>query len=177
MATGRFEITKQDEKGLQRAYRECQDGPTRTRYQAVRLYSQGYGVAEICQITGCNRTSLMEWWRKYREGGLERLQDHRGGPVRSKLSQEQVVEVEEKLRLYRPHDVLGAQTQTASGQHWTIEDLAHSVQIWYAVSWKSRTSYHDLFLACGFSYKRTEKVYKSRREADVAEFQAIAEKN
>jgi len=119
----------------------------------------------------------MEWWRKYREGGLERLQDHRGGPVRSKLSPEQVKEVEEKLRMYRPRDVLGTHTQTSSGQHWTIEDLAHSVQIWYAVSWKSRTSYHDLFLACGFSYKRTEKVYKSRREADVAEFQAIAEKN
>ncbi len=176
MAKGRFEITKQEVQGLERAYREWQDGPTRTRYQAVRLYSQGYGVAEICQITGCNRTSLMEWWRKYREGGLERLQDHRGGPVRSKLSQEQVVEVEEKLRMYHPHDGLAAQTQTASGQHWTIEDLARSVEIWYAVSWKSRTSYHDLFLACGFSYQRTEKVYKSRREAGVAEFQAIADK-
>src|SRR5713226_7049337 len=145
MAKGRFEITEQDEKGLERAYRECRSGPERTRYQAVRLYSQGYGVLEICQITGCNRTSLMEWWRKYREGGLERLQDHRGGPVRSKLSPEQVKEVEEKLRMYRPRDVLGTHTQTSSGQHWTIEDLARSVEIWYRVSWKSRTSYHDLF--------------------------------
>src|SRR5712691_3907231 len=99
MATGRFEITKQDEKGLERAYRECQDGPTRTRYQAIRLYSQGYTVANICHITGCHRTSLMEWWRKYREGGLEGLEDHRGGPVRSKLRAEQVKEVAEKLRM------------------------------------------------------------------------------
>ena len=177
MGKERFQITEQEQKGLEQAYGECRDGTTRTRYQAVRLYSQGYAVQAICQITGCNRTSLMEWCRKYREGGVERLQDHRGGPVRAKLSQAQMKEVGEKLRTYRPRDVLGEHTQTSSGQHWTIEDLAGAVAGWYGVSWKSRVSYHSLLLTCGFSYQRTEKVYKSRREADVADFQARVEKN
>jgi hypothetical protein len=79
--------------------------------------------------------------------------------------------------MYRPCDVLGGQTHSSSGQYWTIEDLARAVEIWYGISWQSRTSYHHLFLACHFSYQRTEKVYKSRREADVVDFQARAEKN
>jgi len=177
MGKQRFQLSEQDHKDLERAYRESRDGATRTRYQAVRLYSQNYGVAEICQITGCNRTSLLEWWRKYRARGVEGLIDHRGGAVRSKLSQEQVQDIGQKLREYRPRDVLGQSTHSSSGQHWTIEDLVMAVEHWYGVRWKSRVSYHSLFITCEFSYQRTEKVYKSRRAADIAEFQATAEKN
>jgi transposase len=176
MTKRRFRISEAADQELQRAYRESSDGATRTRFQAVRLYGEGYGVAEICQITGCNRTSLMEWCSKYQQGGVERLREHRGGPVRSKLSAEQVMEVSHKLRTYCPRDVLGMQTQTSSGEHWTIEDLARAIKLWYGVSWKSRVSYHSLFKACHFSYQRTEKVYKSRRDSAVAEFQALAEK-
>jgi len=177
MARRRFELTQEQEQELQRAYRESRDGAERTRYQAVRLYGQAYGVEEICRITGCNRTSLMEWCRKYRAQGVAGLADHRGGPVRSKLSSSQLQEVADKLRTYRPRDVLGQNTHTASGEHWTIEDLAQALERWYRVSWRSRVSYHSLLLRCEFSYQRTEKVYKSRRERNIAEFQATTEKN
>lgn len=177
MAKRQFELTEEQEKELQRAYREAGDGLERTRYQAVRLYGQQYVLEEICQITGCNRTSLMEWCRKYRQQGVVGLHDHRGGPRRAKLSHSQVHEVADKLRMYRPRDVLGQDTATASGEHWTIADLALALERWYGVSWQSRVSYHSLLLRCDFSYQRTEKVYKSRRERDVAEFQARAEKN
>jgi transposase len=177
MGKRRIELTQEQDKELQGAYRESGDGGERTRYQAVRLYGQQYGVEEICQITGCNRTSLMEWCRKYRQHGPAGLRDHRGGPVRAKLSKSQVQEVADKLRTYRPRDVLGQHTYTASGQHWTINDLAQALEKWYGVSWQSRVSYHSLLLRCDFSYQRTEKVYKSRRERDIAEFQARAEKN
>jgi transposase len=177
MAKRRFELTQDQEKELQRAYRESSAGAERTRYQAVRLYGQQYAVEEICQITGCNRTSLMEWCRKYRQSGVGGLQEHRGGPVRAKLSQSQVQEVADRLRTYRPRDVLGQDTSTASGEHWTIPDLVQALAGWYGVTWQSRVSYHSLLLRCDFSYQRTEKVYKSRRERDIAEFQAATEKN
>jgi transposase len=177
MAKRRFEVTQEQDKELQRAYRDSRDSAERTRYQAVRLYGKQYAVEEICQITGCNRTSLMDWCCKYRAQGVGGLQDHRGGPVRAKLSRSQVQEVADKLRTYRPRDGLGGQTQTASGEHWTITDLAQALERWYGVSWLSRVSYHSLLLRCDFSYQRTEKVYKSRRERDIAEFQAKAEKN
>ncbi len=60
MAKRKFILTKAEQKELLQAYRRCKDAATRTRYQAVRLYGEGYPEAEIEQITGCSRTSLME---------------------------------------------------------------------------------------------------------------------
>jgi transposase len=48
---------------------------------------------------------------------------------------------------------------------------------WYGFNYQSRSSYHRYFDLCGFSYQRTAKVYKSRSEARVAEFEAQLEKN
>jgi transposase len=177
MPRKRFEITKQDMDELRCAYRQTKDAATRTRYQAVMLYMQHYSVDEICQITGCHRNSLMEWCRKYRQQGVDGLRDHRGGPHRAKLSAEQVLELGEKLQQYCPRTLLGGNTYTASGQHWTVEDLAQAIQRWYGVVWDSRSSYHRLLARCGFSYQRTEKVYKSRRDCEVMDFEAFVEKN
>ena len=119
----------------------------------------------------------MDWCRAYREQGIAGLRDHRRGGNRAKLSAQQLETVRERLLLYSPRDLLGPNTQTATGQHWTVEDLAQAVQRWYGITWESRTSYHVLFARCGFTYQRTEKVYKSRRERDVTEFEAQVEKN
>jgi transposase len=173
----RFQLTERQEKELQRAYRITKDGPTRTRLQAVRLYGQGYPVEEILRITGCNRTSLMEWCRKYREQRLEGLKDHRGGRHRAKLTLAQINELRNRLEQYTPHDLFGPAAYTASGQHWTVEDLAQAVQQWYGVTWRGRNTYQALLAQCGFSYQRTEKVYKSRRERDVMDFEERVEKN
>jgi len=176
MPRKRFTVTEQQAKALQRAYRQTKDATTRTRYQAVILYSQHYPVDEIRVITGCPRSSLMEWCRKYRQQGVAGLSEHRGGPHRAKLGSAQIDALREKLETYTPRDVMGADTHTASGQHWTVEDLVSAVQHWYGVAWESRSSYHRLFARCGFSYQRTEKVYKSRRERDVLAFEAAVEK-
>lgn len=177
MPRKRFEIIEHQQKALQQAYRETKDAATRTRYQAVMLYSQSYPVAEICQITGCARSSLMEWCQKYRQQGVAGLQDHRGGPHRAKLSAEQEAALRPKLETYTPRDVLGPDTHTASGQHWTVEDLTRALEGWYGIVWDSRSSYHRLLARCGFTYQRTEKVYKSRRERDVMDFEVLVEKN
>jgi hypothetical protein len=61
MAKRKFELTEQERVKLFQAYELCKDGPNRTRYQAVKLYSGGYLEKEIEQITGCSRSSLLEW--------------------------------------------------------------------------------------------------------------------
>jgi transposase len=148
---------------LQQAYRQTTDAASRTHYQAVVLYSQNYRVEEICQIAGCHRNSLMELCRKYRQCGVAGLIDHRGGLHRAKLSAEQVEALQHKLAMYRPHDLFGLESHSASGQHWTVEDPDRALQRWYGVVFASRSSYHRLFARCGFTYQRTEKVYKSSR--------------
>ncbi|MCI0609060.1 MAG: hypothetical protein L0Z71_08370 [Anaerolineae bacterium] len=52
MAKRKFTLSKEERKELLQAYRVCKEAGARTRYQAVRLYGEGYPEAEIEQITG-----------------------------------------------------------------------------------------------------------------------------
>lgn len=90
MAKRKFKLTDAEQKELLGAYGACKDAATRTRYQAVRLYGEGYREKEIEQITGCNRTSLMEWCRAYRADHAQGLVDKRVGGNRAKLSKLQI---------------------------------------------------------------------------------------
>ena len=177
MAKRKFTLSKEERKELLQTYRVCKDAGTRTRYQAVRLYGEGYAEEEIEQITGCSRTSLMEWCRAYREDHSQGLVDKRAGGNRAKLSKLQMEELQHLLHQYTPKERFGSKASTMDGQYWSVEDLAQVVQERYGVAYQSRTSYIHLLRLCGFSYQKTEKVFKSRREMKVAEFEEQLEKN
>lgn len=177
MAKRKFVLTKAEQKELLQAYRHCKDAATRTRYQAVRLYGEGYPEAEIEQITGCSRTSLMEWCRAYREDHSQGLVDKRVGGTRAKLSKLELEELQRTLHQYTPKERLGTKASSADGQYWSVEDLLQVVRERYGVEYQSRTSYTQLLRQCGFSYQKTEKVFKSRSETKVADFEEQLEKN
>jgi hypothetical protein len=86
----RFQLTQEQVQELSDAYTCCKDGPTRTRYQAVRLYGTGYPCKEVMEITGCSRPTLMEWCRKYLAIGISALAHQRRGGNRSRLSPVQI---------------------------------------------------------------------------------------
>jgi transposase len=177
MAKRKFNFTEAERKDLLEAYRNCKNAATRTRYQAVRLYGEGYPVDEIMQITGCSRTSLMEWCRAYREDHAQGLVDKRAGGNHAKLHKLQIEELQQLLYQYTPKERLGPKASTVVGQFWSVEDLALIVREQYGVEYQSRTSYSQLLHLCGFSYQKTEKVFKSRRESKVADFEEQLEKN
>jgi transposase len=102
MANRKFRLTDAEGKELLQAYRVCHDVGTRTRYQAVRLYGEGYPEQEIEQMTGCSRTSLMEWCRAYRADHSQGLVDKRVGGNRAKLSKLQIEELQQMLHQYTP---------------------------------------------------------------------------
>ena len=177
MARRRFQLTQEQVQELTDAYTYCKDGPTRTRYQAVRLYGTGYPCKEVMEITGCSRPTLMEWCRKYLAIGISALADQRRGGNRSRLSPVQIEQLKARLHLYTPADLFGNTAATAYGQFWTVPDLRRAIQQWYGINYQSPSSYLRYFDLCGFSYQRPAKVYKSRKEAPVAEFEAQLEKN
>jgi len=177
MAKRKFTLTETERKELLQAYRGCKNAATRTRYQAVRLYGEGYPVKEIEQITGCNRTSLMEWCRAYREDHSQGLIDKRIGGNRAKLSQLQIEELQQMLHQYTPKERFGPSASTNNGQFWSVEDLALIVREQSSVEYLSRTSYTQLLHLCGFSYQKSEKVFKSRSQFKVADFEEQLEKN
>jgi transposase len=172
-----FELTDVAASALLAAFHTTRDGAYRTRLQAVRLYGLGYAVPQIVEITGCARSSLMEWCAAYRAGGIAALADQRRGGNSAKLTREQVADLSSKLRLYTPRSLFGPHAATNAGHAWTLDDLRRALQQWYGVSYASTSSYYALFARCGFSYHRPAQVFKSRNEAAVAEFEAQIEKN
>jgi hypothetical protein len=107
MARRRFQLIQEQVQELTDAYTCCKDGPTRTRYQAVRLYGTGYPCKEVMEITGCSRPTLMEWCRKYLVSGISALADQRRGGNRSRLSPVQIEQLKTRLYLYTPADLFG----------------------------------------------------------------------
>lgn len=171
-------VLNQEQLGeLQTAYEQSRDGATRTRCQAVRLYGEGYAVSEITTITQCSRSSLLGWWRGYQAQGVLALQDKRAGGNRAKLNHAELAELQERLHSFTPAEVLGTAAATPRGQHWTMADLQQAIALWYGVHYSSASSYPRLFKQCGFSYQRTEKVFRSRRPAAVMDWQEQLEKN
>jgi hypothetical protein len=82
------------------------------------------------------------------------------------------------LQQYTPRDLFGpTQCATGDGRHWTVPDLRQAVERWTGVVYQDAQSYRNLFAHCGFSYQRTERQYRSRKEADVAAFSEQVEKN
>ena len=178
MAKRRFQLSETEERALLSAFGDCKDGPTRTRYQAIRLYGQGYATDEIEAITGICRSTLMDWVGKYKRDGLEVLKDHRLGGNRALLKEEQLQDLAQRLHTYRPDQLFGSTAASADGQFWTVPDLARAVERWYGVRYARRGSYIRLLKHCGFSYQRPEKVYKSRSEAKVRAFEdELSKKN
>jgi transposase len=177
MAERHYRLTEAQVNELIVAYAQTTNGLTRTRLLAVRLYGTGYAVSEISEITRCSRTSLMEWCERYLEQGPGALADHRAGGNSRKLKPAQVAELKERLDQYSPRAVFGTHTATAEGRFWTVDDLQRAIQHWYGVNYQSRTSCLTLFARCGFSYQRPARVFKSRREVEVATFEETVEKN
>ncbi len=177
MALRTFSLTEAQAAELRQGYERTKDGPTRTHYQAVRLYGAGYSVAQIQEITGCSRTSLMDWCRLFRSHGLAGLRDGRVGGNRAKLTPHQRETVHAHLHHSTPRQVFGPDTATAHGAFWTVPDLQRAVQDWFGVTWQSPRSYLTLLADCGFSYQRTQKVFKSRDERAVLAFEEQLEKN
>jgi transposase len=176
MAKRIFEITEQQEQELVKEYLQSKNGPLRTRYQAVRMYGKGYSVQEIQALTGCSRTSLMEWRQLFLTHGVVSLKDKRLGGNRAKLTLAQLEDLKTKLSQYTPGQLFGPQAATPDGQFWTVEDLHRAIQQWYRVSYRGRNSYTELLARCGFSYQRPAKVYKSRNQEKIAEFEELVEK-
>src|SRR5215212_10382281 len=119
MAKRHYTLTTAEVNDLIGAYAQSKDGARRTRCQAVRLYGTGYPVVQIQAITGCSRTSLMDWCDAYREHGRSGLIDKRGGGNNAKLKQAQIDELRDGVHAYTPRQVLGDATGTESGHFWT----------------------------------------------------------
>lgn len=147
------------------------------RFQAVRLYGTGYRVETIRTICRCSRPSLMEWNRKYHQGGIAALLDQRQGGNRALLRNEEREALQRLLHQYQPNQLFAPDAYAGNGRFWTIATLSQLVEREYGVRYKRVSSYRVLFDQCDFSYQRTSHHYLSRSEQGVMAFEEELEKN
>lgn len=173
MSRQRKKLSEKQLKELKSYYQASRKWQVRTRCQAVWLYGEGRPVIEIVALTGCSRSSLGDWWHRYRQQGVAGLEEHRLGGNSAKLTREQRADLKERLHNSTPREWWGQETD----EYWGVETLIQAVEQWYGVRYKSLTSYRTLLKQCGFSFQRPATVYRSRSEAKVVEFEAALEKN
>ncbi len=172
-----FKLSQAQSNELQGAYQQGDDARTQIRYQAVRLYGSGYPLAEVMQITGCSRTSLLEWCRAYRHYGVAGLVDQRNGGNSAKLSASELERLANQLHQYKPNQLFAAGEYTGNGEFWQVADVAQLLQRQYGVSYKSPNSYRTVLKRCGLSCQRPAQQYQSRSETKVMAFDEALEKN
>lgn len=179
MATRKFQLHEEQVKELKRYERQSKRPDELKRLQAVRLYGTGRTVSDILDVVGCGEGSLRVWATIYTQAGIVGLQSHyaNSAPNARKLSGEQEQDLGDKLHQYRPDQVLPLAACHGTGQFWTVEDVKRVVERWYGVTYRDPSSYRNLLHRCGFSYQRSEQVYKSRpSEVAIADFELELEK-
>ena len=177
MAKRAFKLRDEQRSELLQAYDQTSEVGVQRRVQAVRLYGEGWSVDDIRDITGCSERSLRRWCAWYERGGLERLEDQRAGGNNAKLRPEQRAEVIERVKTYRPDQLLPAPVRVSQGEFWTVSDLQIGLHRWYGVTWRSATSYRNLLHESRLSVQQVETTYRSRpNELTVADFEAQLEK-
>ena len=63
------------------------------RILAVQLLESGRKIDEVAEILGVGRSTVLEWWRKYREGGLAALSTKFASGRPTSLSDRQMMEL------------------------------------------------------------------------------------
>lgn len=177
MANRRFHLTAEEIANFQQAEAQTQDARELKRLQAVRLYGMGESVATIQKLVGCGPVSPRQWAIEYGQGGLAALHTIWASGNANKLTPEQRHALRTKLALYTPEQVIAPDMREERGAFWTVSDVQIVVRQWYGVMYRSPTSYRRLLDACGLSYQKVEKVYRSQPGAvQLADFEADLEK-
>lgn len=177
MAKRQFELTDTEKQAFEQAEQQTRDAYELRRLQAVRLYGSGVATRDIQQLVGCSERRIREWTHRYQQTGVAGLKSQWHGENALKLSREQRADLKQRLQQYRPDQVIAPEVRLSRGQFWTVSDLQIVVKSWYAVEYRTVDSYRTVLHECGLSYQRTERVYRSRPDAQtVADFEAELEK-
>jgi len=172
MAKRQIHLTEQEIGQLREAETHSDDKHARQRFQAIRLYGQGWPLKQIMDIVMAGESTIRQWAMAYRAKGLEGLRWQWQGQNANKLTEAQRQQVKARLHDYRPVDL-----HISQNEYWTVRDVRVAVKEWCGVVYPDESSYQSLLHACGLSYQRAAKVYRSHPSAaEIAQFESELEK-
>ncbi len=68
-------LIEEEQKALQKLYRQTENADTRTRCQMILLSAQGRSVAEIADLTFFEEDTVLYWFDRYEAENLNGLED------------------------------------------------------------------------------------------------------
>lgn len=177
MAKRQFHLSHEEIEAIRQRERETDDPQELKRLQAVRAYGSQIPIQQITDVVGCSQDMVRQWSRRYSEGGLDGMRSQWATQNAAKLTGKQKAEIKQRLHTHQPDELLSAQVRISRGAFWTVSDLQVGVKQWYGVVYRDEGTYRRLLHHCGFSYQRTEAVYRSQADNQQrAEFEQQLEK-
>jgi len=96
----------EDEEILQKLSKISKDGKTkqeRIRAHALVLSNDGYKSQELANIFGVSQRTIFQWFRDFKERGIESLVQKSGRGRKKKLSKEKHLKIVQKHIENHPH--------------------------------------------------------------------------
>lgn len=172
-----FKLNDTEQRAIQAQEAVTSDVKALKRLQAVRLYGSGQAMSVVETVVGSSRRTIQRWVGAYQTAGIAGLRPQFQGANAKKLKDEQRAELVQRLRQYRPDQILSREVRISQGSFWTVSDVQLAVKQWYGVVYRSADSYRALLHEADFSYQRSQTVYRSKPcQADVAQFEEALEK-
>lgn len=132
--------------------------------QAILLLNRRYGMEEIREMTGYERSQVFELRKNFFAEGISSLKDKRKGDPKELLNKQQRNEIIETVQNKKPQEC------GLFGEYWTTGMLGRWIENKYEVKYKSKTSLYLVFRKAKFTYHKPGRVYDKHNEEDVAQW-------
>ncbi len=131
------------------------------RLRAAELLAQGRSVTEAAAAVGASKESVRRWRAQLATGGREALRRRRAGGRPPKLTDAQVVKVEQALEA-------GAKACGFDTELWTLRRVAQVTERTTGVQLAPASVWRLLHQRLGWSVQRPERKAKERDEQAIA---------
>lgn len=136
---------------------------TRLALTAITMRYKGYSNAQIIEVTGLNKVTIIDHVKKWNVVGFKSVEDHRGGKKPPKMSPDIVDDLLYVILHKAPADF------GFIGYTWTLALLAQYVKQNYDID-VSRVTIRSFLKSNNFSYKRAQPKPTKADKAEQEDF-------
>ena len=152
----RYKITEEIKAEVKELLQKENSMVAKERLTAVHMYINGMTQEEVAKALGRHRGFIMVAVKNYFMGGLEALQEQRGGDNRSKLTIEQKEEL----------DYIIQNTYPINAKGWDGKIIVDLIEHRYGVQYCRNAVYYILG-KLNISYKKAKKVDPKKSEMKI----------
>jgi transposase len=153
----KYIITKELQEEVKSLLKQTRNGVVKERLIAISLYLSNMDMKDIAPILGRNTDTIGRWIAKYFDGGIEALQDNRGGANNSYLLDEDKQELKNII----------VNTYPIIYKGWDGKIVVDLIKSKYGVTY-TRGGVYALMKSLGLSHKIATKIDPKKSEEKIA---------